>query len=116
LVGMVSRYNGNTTSDREVINSISTSNITLVNYNVGIEEEVEGFNSVYPNPSTGIVNINPAIDGNKQLTVTNMLGEVVLSKELNVIAGGIFTIDLTEQPAGIYLVKLGNASQRIIKQ
>lgn len=116
LVGMVSRYNGTGTTEREIINAESTSNITIVNYNVGIDEETEGFNSVYPNPTTGIVNINPAIDGIKQLTVTNMLGEVVISKEVLVVAGGVFNVDLTEQPAGIYLVKLGSASQRIIKQ
>ncbi len=116
VIGMVSRYNGGSTADRPIINANSTSTITIVNYNVGIEEETYAFNAVYPNPTTGIVNIAPALEGLQLLTVTNMLGEIVLSKEVNMVAGSPFSIDLSDQPAGIYMLRVGSSTERIIKQ
>ncbi len=116
VVGMVSRYDGSTTADREIVNANSTSNITIINYNVGVDEEASIINAVYPNPTDGIVNIAANSDGLEQLTVTNMLGEIIMNKEVNLVSGAPFSIDLTDQPAGIYLLRLGNSSQRIIKQ
>ncbi len=115
VIGMVSRYAGNTTADREIINAESTSTITIVNYNVGIDEETQAFNAVYPNPTSGIVNINPAVDGLRLVTVTNTLGEIVFSQEFNMVAGSPVMIDISNQAAGLYVIKLGNSSQRIIK-
>jgi hypothetical protein len=116
IIGMVSRYDGSTTTSREIINVESTNVITQVNYNVGVDEQASIINAVYPNPTEGIVNIITNVDGVQPLTVTNMLGEVVLSKEVNLVSGALFSIDLTGQPAGLYLLTVGNSSQRIVKK
>lgn len=65
---------------------------------------------VYPNPTDGIVNITVSVVGMQLVFITNILGEVVLSKEINLVAGSPFTIDLTGQPAGIYLLRLGGST------
>lgn len=116
IVGMVSRFDGSATTQREIINVNSTSNITQVNYNVGLDEIKESINSIYPNPTTGLFNVNPAIDGEHEISVINMLGEVVFTKLYTTSAGSPIAIDITNQPSGIYMVRLGNTSQRIVKE
>ena len=116
VIGMVSRVAGATADDREIINSEVTDAITIINYAVGMEEDEATFNAIYPNPTQGIVNITPAVSGKQQLSVTNILGELVMSKEVNLVSGSPFSIDITAQPVGIYLLRIGNSSERIIKE
>lgn len=67
---------------------------------------------VYPNPSNGIFNIQTTENINK-IAVYNTLGQKVLE-------GNTLTIDLTNQPSGIYFAELvssqGKSIQKIIKQ
>jgi len=115
VVGMVSRYDGTGVTQREIVNVNSTTQITMVNYNVGIEEESNTINAIYPNPTSGIFNISPAVDGDYEITITNILGEVVYSGTHPTVVGSTISLDITSSPAGIYFVKLGNTTQRIIK-
>ncbi len=66
---------------------------------------------LYPNPTTGIINI--IIEGyseqNLTIEVLNITGELVYSKQLkNMKVKTIEKIDLSDQPKGIYILKLHN--------
>lgn len=66
---------------------------------------------VTPNPSDGIFNINATIANSNPLDViiTNMLGEEVYTKRNVVQFGKIeMTIDLTSQPAGVYMLNINS--------
>jgi trimeric autotransporter adhesin len=86
---------------------------------VGIEENGQASTFLlYPNPSTGLINITTSkLSGSEStlITVTNLLGKTVYTKLANNSATSILTIDITEQPAGIYFVNINGSSQRIIK-
>jgi hypothetical protein len=70
-----------------------------------IEEAILNGVSVYPNPSTGIVNIDFENNDSYTIEVTNIIGEVVLLKDINSNS----TIDLTHFDKGTYLVKVSNS-------
>ena len=70
--------------------------------------------SIYPNPSNGIF-IVQSIQQFSQMTIYNSLGECVLKKNFE------NTIDLSEQPAGVYFVELTSQNgtpqiQKLIKE
>ena len=58
---------------------------------------------VYPNPAKGCV----TVEGTSILTVTNSLGQTILTKEIN--GKGKITL-----PRGLYFVKLGKETQKIV--
>ena len=58
---------------------------------------------VYPNPAKGCV----TVEGTGILTVTNSLGQTILTKEIN--GKGKITL-----PRGLYFVKLGKETQKIV--
>ena len=58
---------------------------------------------IYPNPSNGYV----TIEGFGTLTVINALGQTIMTKEIN----GREKLDLSQ---GIYLVKMGNETRKIV--
>jgi PKD repeat protein len=68
----------------------------------------ENLISVYPNPTTGIFNID--FDLNKaeriQVSIVNTLGEEVLRKDIRNIQNNNLTFDLSGNAEGVYLVKL----------
>jgi PKD repeat protein len=63
--------------------------------------------SIYPNPSNGQASIHfeGIIQNPEMLRIENMLGEVVLEKEISADA----TIDLSTEASGIYFVRVGNS-------
>ena len=58
---------------------------------------------VYPNPSTGLINL----EGTGQLVVTNVLGQIVLTREMN----GKTHITL---PKGLYFARLADIVKKIV--
>lgn len=69
--------------------------------------------SVYPNPSSGLVNIEffNHDEETLQLMVTDQMGRTVLMKEQGVIGGNNrYTIDLSHLPSGYYFIQLNSAS------
>ena len=70
-----------------------------------IEETVLSGVSVYPNPSTGFININFENNDNYTIEVTNIIGEIILVKDVN----SNTIIDLTNFEKGTYLVKVFNS-------
>ena len=74
---------------------------------LGISETVSQANeiSVYPNPSTGELNIiADKILADVWIRIVNITGETILQREgLN---GGRFTFDISSRPQGIYFVEI----------
>lgn len=67
---------------------------------LAIDENVFTDVSIYPNPSTGIVNIEVPID-NMNLEVTDINGRVIESIK-NTIKAGVNTVSLKEVERGVY--------------
>ena len=80
---------------------LSFSNLT--DFLVGIEENEGQQCRVYPNPAKDRF----TVEGTGTMTVTNALGQTVMTKEID----GKATIEL---PQGMYFVKLGDATRKIV--
>jgi hypothetical protein len=63
---------------------------------------------LYPNPSNGIVNLNIRFVKTQSLNVniTNMLGETISKNNFGKTDGGIYPLNLSAYPSGIYFVKI----------
>lgn len=68
--------------------------------------------NIYPNPSNGSFTIELANDTQQTVTVYDVVGNVVLVKEVN--AGGIVPVSISTK--GIYLVKVTSGSNSIVKR
>ncbi len=65
--------------------------------------------SVYPNPTSGKINIEftSSAKVDHTIRITDLAGRVVVVKEVNAAAGtNVVSLDLTEQGAGMYLVHI----------
>ena len=70
--------------------------------------------SVYPNPSTGLYTVSVNMKASEKLSIsaTNSLGQNVLSQEFNTQSGAnTLTLDMTEQPNGIYFINLRTGNE-----
>jgi len=65
--------------------------------------------SVYPNPTLGPINIRGAVGS---IVVTDVLGQVVFTASTQ--PQGSLTLNLTNEPAGIYFVRTGEKSSKVI--
>jgi hypothetical protein len=106
-------------------NSAYGNNLYIDNINLhfgsptGIVDLANGeYLSLYPNPSTGILNVDAKFTTSKSLnvTVTDMLGNVVYTNNYEKSAQQKFTVDLTNQSNGIYFVKFENENGSDIKK
>ena len=68
-----------------------------------VSEQAEATFSVYPNPANGAF----IVEGTGQMTVSNVLGQIILTKEID----GQTAVAL---PQGLYFVKLGGAVRKIV--
>jgi hypothetical protein len=60
--------------------------------------------TIYPNPSNGLFVIKSESDELKDIYVYNLLGDLIFEK--TAASGSQFTIDITDQPKGVYFVKI----------
>ena len=68
---------------------------------------------VYPNPTTGFVNIQMNLIGEKQITIINSIGEVI-AHEVN--DSNKMTFDISQYPSGLYFVMINtNGKTETIK-
>ena len=75
---------------------------------------VNTYLKAYPNPTTGVINL-PEVIVNDQIQVVNQLtGKVVLTKKI--IESGFTTLDITNQPAGNYIIQVVRNNQLITRQ
>ncbi|AYZ35713.1 BspA family leucine-rich repeat surface protein [Chryseobacterium indologenes] len=90
-------------------------NITGDNYSTCVLSTIEASkqlkNQAYPNPTTGMINVEATVNENAYLydTTGKIIKNITLSKGNN-------RIDLTEYPAGNYLLKGNSTSTKIIKK
>lgn len=76
-------------------------------------EDESGWNiSLFPNPTSGILNILSAFD-NYHVQIMDLTGKVVLQKNN---ANANTQVDMTSLSAGIYLVKLNNGASHVTKK
>ncbi len=100
-------------------NNTLTQNPTLLNWpaNAGVtEQELDHEVGIFPNPTTGALSIGiTGISSLEQITVTNILGEQVLT---NSIASphNFYSIDLSAMSKGIYFVRCTFASGSITRK
>ena len=73
-----------------------------------VEESLDQATMVYPNPTTGLVNI--VCDGNQNVAVYNMIGQCVFEG----VADGWLQIDMKAYGKGVYAVKVGSETQRVV--
>jgi hypothetical protein len=78
----------------------------VVNACVGIEEQTADAISIYPNPSTGLLNIVSNSSENT-IVVFNAIGEAVFTQQSHTTQ---VTIDLSAQTVGVYFVQVMNAN------
>lgn len=94
-----------------------TDTIDVINENITINHILSVVTSVdkidfsrfmvYPNPSQGIVNIDFGnIRGKAQITVYDVIGISVFNKFVYVTDKNIETIDITNQPEGLYFITI----------
>ncbi len=74
--------------------------------------------NVFPNPSNGLVNIsvNGPNNQNIQVSILDMLGNVIASEILNPKLTFQTTIDLSAYSKGMYLVQITSGSEKVVKK
>ena len=90
--------------------SFGSSESNEFSYEVAVEVE-EGYihtTSIYPNPTEGVINI--ISQGEQCVTIYNMAGQRIFESQCS----GELQIDMKRFGAGIYAVKVGNESTRIV--
>lgn len=84
---------------------------------LGLEDENElneNQFTAYPNPTNGIITLSfDDLNSNTEVQLLDMYGKVVKTTEVN---SKNTTFDLTNLPKGVYMVKAGNQTARIIKK
>ena len=75
---------------------------------VEVEEGCISTSSIYPNPAEGVINV--ISQGEQLVTIYNMAGQRVFEG----LCGGELQIDMKRFGSGIYAVKVGNESTRIV--
>ena len=102
----------------------SDSSCTIVNYSVGTISAVDDFNATYfsdlhPNPTSSIAFLDYSLNSSDvvEIVVTDMLGNVVITKNVINHGGGTLKFDLSETNTGLYFANiLVNGELKTIKR
>ncbi|MBK7430315.1 MAG: PKD domain-containing protein [Bacteroidetes bacterium] len=82
---------------------------------VGLNEDITESNvSVYPNPSTNRFLLQTDGTGHMVIEVTDMIGRIVYSKNITANGNLIQVIDLGNETAGVYLLKLHSVNGGVV--
>lgn len=79
---------------------------------VSVEAIADNGVSVYPNPTSGVVNVTNAGGLNNTIAVIDVTGKTLLSKTVSTET----TVDLSTFGTGIYLVKVSNDKGQIVER
>ncbi|NBX79244.1 MAG: T9SS C-terminal target domain-containing protein [Flavobacteriales bacterium] len=97
-------------------NCSKTSTCVVVDY-IGLDENGDLSLNVYPNPTTG--NMNIAINGttaNYNVSVEDMNGRIVAEFGQLIHGNGVYNLNLTKVVTGVYFIKLKNGlEQRTVR-
>jgi hypothetical protein len=74
--------------------------------------------SVYPNPNTGIFNISANLPAQEKIriSITNVLGQEIAVINNGVLLQNTYKVDLSNQPAGMYLLNIVSGTQTLTKR
>lgn len=74
--------------------------------------------SLLPNPSTGLVNVLLTFGNaeNVSVTVTNALGQQILSNKYEGVTSFVAPIDLSNNANGIYFVTVSNGTEKVVQR
>jgi hypothetical protein len=101
-------------------NNPAVASITVDVCDVGVEKHNiwSYFFKLAPNPSSGKVNLTCVMGGSQSFNVTvlNVLGEVISKNKYNDIRNSSVELDLSEQPAGVYFVNIEMGKEKIVKR
>ena len=94
--------------------SFSIGDITYVN-------DIGKFSSlidVYPNPTSGMVNVNYEFEKNYDvnITITNLSGKKIISKQINNSSIANIVFDLSNENNGVYLCKIQSNNKVVVKK
>jgi hypothetical protein len=86
----------------------------------GIEPglSLDKYISVFPNPSTGIFNINATLptEQNVRMSVVNMLGQEMMVVHDGNLSNNNFRVDLSNQASGVYFLRIVTNNQTLTKR
>ncbi len=92
------------------INNLELEGITSV------EELPESTLGVFPNPATDVLNVQILnITGNAEVSLSDLQGRVLLTKEILLDGNTEIKLDLNEISSGTYLLEINNASESLFK-
>jgi len=102
------------TSDTDVMDWGETEDYTInITGTAGISESSQNNTiSIYPNPSNGMITVINEKSANSDVEIYNLVGELVFKTAMNHQK----TIDLSNQPKGVYMVKMTGENESIIKE
>lgn len=86
---------------------------------VGISESVtENLLTIYPNPTNGLFNISVELSKTNDINmaVYNFIGQEVSRKKIENTLGGVYTLDLTNQPEGAYFIHVTADNYNVVKK
>ena len=78
---------------------------------VGVPENDEVINSIYPNPTSGDLYINAT--AMKHVTVFNAMGQMVLDQE---VSGDSMVLNMGQLESGVYMVKVTTETGSNVKR
>ena len=82
------------------------------NAGVGVPEVSHNTHmSIYPNPAVNQLQIGVTLSQNADITIYNMMGQVVMTTEGH---AGVNNINISNLTAGIYFVNAGTETQKIV--
>ena len=87
-----------------------TLSVTVTDSGVAVEENAISEISVYPNPTSSIINI--AAEGMQNITIIDMTGRVVMSKDVN---SNFETISAEGFAKANYMVRIATADGVVVK-
>ena len=100
--------NGGTSGDQIYLSQLT------INQDVTAIDELSDNLKIYPNPSTGFVNIvMPSSEKNTEATVFNSSGQIVRTLKLQ---NQVNNVDLSDLSKGIYFVKLAGSENNEMKK
>lgn len=87
----------------------------------GLSEEMAEFMNnvnIMPNPSDGKFNFVFTFPKQEEITLTvfNSLGQVVTSTLIKDVRNDVISVDLSNQPNGVYSAAISNGSERVVKK
>jgi hypothetical protein len=92
--------------------------INIMN-STGIEQSnFSGVVNLFPNPSSGIFNLNISLASQRDITVKvlNTLGQTVYQFAEMKTNGGMFELDLNEQSNGVYFVEVIAGTEKTVQR